>query len=321
MTLCTSGSAAANLHPAVAEADEAGVPLIVLTADRPPELRGIGVGPDDRPAQALRLGGALVLRGRHPRCRRRGTPSLPLGRLPRATRPRAASRDPGPVHLNVPWREPLAPVAPTGRRSPRARRSLAGAGADGPLTAVSAPARGAAAKLLDRLAERIAELGEGLIVAGRQTDPGLAPVVASLAAASGYPILPEPTSQLRLGGHDRSRVIWAYDSIARARPESLAPDLVLRFGDMPTSKSLREWIRDREPEQFVLAPHGWNEPTHRADRDRPRRSGRGRGGTRRPARVARKRPARRSTGRRDWLRAGERPRGRSRAELAGESEP
>ena len=62
--LCTSGTAAANLHPAVCEADEAGVPLVVLTADRPPELRGIGAG---QTIDQLKLygGGALVLRGRH----------------------------------------------------------------------------------------------------------------------------------------------------------------------------------------------------------------------------------------------------------------
>ena len=119
--------------------------------------------------------------------------------------------------------------------------------------------------MLDRLAERIAEQPKGLIVAGRQHDPGLGRVVAALSAASGYPILPEPTSQLRLGDHDLSRVVWAYDSIARARPDALAPDLVLRIGDMPTSRSLRDWIVAAEPEQIVLAPHGWYEPTNRAD--------------------------------------------------------
>ena len=93
--LCTSGSAAANLHPAVVEADEAGVPLIVLTADRPPELRDIGAGPDDRPAQALRRRGALVLRGRDTRGRRRRPAALPLGRLPGLRRRPSATHVPG----------------------------------------------------------------------------------------------------------------------------------------------------------------------------------------------------------------------------------
>jgi len=136
---------------------------------------------------------------------------------------------------------------------------------DRPLTAVSPPPRGAAAALLDRLAERIVEHPRGLIVAGRQSDPALGRSVAALSAACGYPILPEPTSQMRLGEHDRSRVVWPYDSIARARPEALEPDLVLRFGDMPTSRSLRDWLGELEPEQILVAPHGWNEPSRRAD--------------------------------------------------------
>ena len=260
--LCTSGSAAANLHPAVVEADEAGVPLIVLTADRPPELRGIGSG---QTIDQLKLYGSAVRwfceMGTH------DADDAGLLHFRSVTcRAFAAARGeprPGPVHLNVPWREPLAPVAD--RAAVTATSPLARQGReDRPLTSVTPPARGAASKALDGLAERIAGSERGLIVAGRQTDPRLAPVVASLAAASGYPILAEPTSQLRLGRHDRSRVIWPYDSIARARPESLAPDLVLRFGDMPTSKSLRAWIDESEPEQFVVAPHGWNEPTHRA---------------------------------------------------------
>ena len=108
--LCTSGTAAANLHPAVAEADESGVPLIVLTADRPPELRGIGAG---QTIDQIKLYGEAVrwfcevgnheaddeglLHYRYAACRAFAA-SCREGR-------------PGPVHLNVPWREPLAPVA------------------------------------------------------------------------------------------------------------------------------------------------------------------------------------------------------------------
>ncbi|MGI8461724.1 MAG: thiamine pyrophosphate-dependent enzyme, partial [Solirubrobacterales bacterium] len=171
---------------------------------------------------------------------------------------------PGPVHLNVPWREPLAPSPD--REAVSATTALALQGRKpGPLTSVSPTPRGAASSVLDRLAERIASSPRGLILAGRQTDPRLAGPLSALAAKSGYPILAEPTSQVRLGGHDRSRVVWAYDAIARAHPEALAPDLVIRVGDMPTSKPLRHWIGERGPEQIVLAAHGWNEPTRRAE--------------------------------------------------------
>ncbi len=94
----------------------------------------------------------------------------------------------------------------------------------------------------------------------------LAEPVAALAAAAGYPILAEPTSQLRRGPHDRSLVVSAYDHIARDRPAELEPELILRVGDMPTSKPLRQWLAAIEGlDQIVIDPAGeWREPTRRA---------------------------------------------------------
>ena len=263
--LCTSGSAAANLHPAVVEADEAGVPLIVLTADRPPELRDIGAG---QTIDQLKLYGDAVrwfcevgtheadddglLHFRAVACRAYATA---LGD------PR-----PGPVHLNVPWREPLAPLVQEGAVTATDPLALEGR-RDGPLNAVSAVAPRAEEALLDRLAERIESAPRGLIVAGRQLDPGLAEPVAALAAAAGYPILAEPTSQLRRGPHDRSLIASTYDHVARDRPAGLEPELIVRVGDLPTSKPLRQWLAAIEDlEQIVIDPVGeWREPTRRAD--------------------------------------------------------
>ncbi len=123
-----------------------------------------------------------------------------------------------------------------------------------------------------------------------------------------------------MGDHDLSRVIWAYDSIARKRPDALSPDLVLRIGDMPTSRSLRDWIVATEPEQIVLAPHGWYEPTNRADeivRADPAAIAKGLAGRLGSARAAG--AAVHWTA--DWLRAGERAAVAIEDELAGESEP
>ena len=98
-------------------------------------------------------------------------------------------------------------------------------------------------------------------------DPLLAEPVAALAAAAGYPILAEPTSQLRRGPHDRSLVVSAYDHIAREPAPELEPELIVRFGDLPTSKPLRQWLAAIEGlEQIVVDPTGeWREPTRRAD--------------------------------------------------------
>ena len=106
-----------------------------------------------------------------------------------------------------------------------------------------------------------------MIVAGRQLDPELREPLAHLAATAGYPILAEPTSQLRCGPHDRSHVVTAYDLLLRndAFREAASPELVLRFGEMPTSKPLRSWLAESGADQIVVDPLGdWNEPTRRA---------------------------------------------------------
>ena len=135
---CTSGTAAANLHPAIGEADEAGVPLIVLTSDRPPELRGDRRRADDRSDQPLRLRRALVLRSRHPRGRRR-LASCTMRSVACRALAEARGESAGPVHLNLPWREPLGPEPRPRARSPRPTRSpLEGRDGERPLTAVTA---------------------------------------------------------------------------------------------------------------------------------------------------------------------------------------
>ncbi len=265
VVLCTSGSAAAHLHPAVVEADEASVPLIALTADRPPELRGIGAG---QTIDQLKLYGDAVrwfcevgtheadddglLHFRSVACR---AYAAALGE------PR-----PGPVHLNVPWREPLAPIPVDGDVTASDPLALDGRG-ERPLSAVVRSAETPEPALLDELAERIASAPRGLIMAGRQPDPELGEPLCALAGAAGYPLLAEPTSQVRWGAHSPAGQVPGYDLIARARPEQLAPELVLRFGEMPTSKALRQWLGEIPGlRQIVLDPIGdWKEPTRRAE--------------------------------------------------------
>jgi 2-succinyl-5-enolpyruvyl-6-hydroxy-3-cyclohexene-1-carboxylate synthase len=262
---CTSGTAAANLHPAVCEADVAGVPLIALTSDRPPELRGIGAG---QTIDQIGLYGSAARWF----CEVGTHDADDAGLLHiRATACRAvalAAGDPrpGPVHLNLSWREPLGPEPREGEVTARSARALAGRGGDLALTEVFRPSAALHADEFEAIATDLAEAPRGLIVAGRQPDPALGPALATLSAATGYPILAEPTSQARLGPHDRDSVIWTYDAIARARPAALDPELVLRFGDMPTSKALREWLGSLDGcAQLVVDPQGdWNEPTRKS---------------------------------------------------------
>jgi 2-succinyl-5-enolpyruvyl-6-hydroxy-3-cyclohexene-1-carboxylate synthase len=264
VVLCTSGSAAANLHPAVVEADEAAVPLIALTADRPPELRGIGAG---QTIDQLKLYGEAVRWFCEVGTHEADDDGLLHFRSIACRAYAAAAGDPrpGPVHLNVPWREPLAPTPVEGAVTATDPLALGGRG-DRPLSAVGPSPAAPGAALVEELCEGIATEPRGLIVAGRQPDPALAEPLAGLAAAARYPILAEPTSQLRLGPHDRSRVISTYDLLARDAPETLRPRLVLRVGDMPTSKALRQWLAGTEGlRQIVIDPVAdWRDPTRRA---------------------------------------------------------
>jgi 2-succinyl-5-enolpyruvyl-6-hydroxy-3-cyclohexene-1-carboxylate synthase len=262
--LCTSGTAAANLHPAVAEADEAGVPIIVLTADRPPELRDIGAG---QTIDQLKLYGDAVRWFCEVGTHEADDDGLLHFRSVACRAYAAALGDPrpGPVHLNVPWREPLAPIAVEGQVT--ATDPLALRGRDGsPLHAVTAASPRADEALLDALAERIESASRGLILAGRQPDAALAGPVAELASAAGYPVLAEPTSQLRRGPHDRSLLVTAYDALLRDPATELEPEVVVRFGDLPTSKPLRQWLAGVDDlHQIVVDPTGeWREPTRRA---------------------------------------------------------
>jgi 2-succinyl-5-enolpyruvyl-6-hydroxy-3-cyclohexene-1-carboxylate synthase len=265
VVLTTSGTAGANLHPAVAEAAEARVPLIVLTADRPPELRGRGAG---QTIDQLKLYGSAV----------RWFCELGVARADdtgllhyRSAGARAVAesrgRPPGPVHLNVAMTEPLAPdpvAADVTATTPLARDGRPQGRA---LTAVPPAAAEPSEELVSAFADLVSECDRGLIIAGRQRDAALAPTVAALARACGYPVLAEPTSQLRCGPHDRELVAAAYDLVFRELPGELAPELVIRVGDMVTSKPLRTWLAGNPAcRQVVIDPDGaWNEPTATAD--------------------------------------------------------
>lgn len=263
--LCTSGTAAANYHPAVCEADHAGVPLLVLTADRPPELRGIGAG---QAIDQLKLYGSSVRWfcdvGTHD-----ADDDGLLHYRATACRAFAAARGeqrPGPVHLNFAFREPLAPLPEADAVTATDPLALTGRG-DRPLTAVTPIDMEPSQFLLDEVAKHIAEADIGVIVAGRQLDPELREPLTHLARVAGFPILAEPTSQLRCGPHDRSYVVTSYDLLLRDERfrETASPDLVLRFGEMPTSKPLRSWLAESGADQIVVDPLGdWNEPTRRA---------------------------------------------------------
>jgi 2-succinyl-5-enolpyruvyl-6-hydroxy-3-cyclohexene-1-carboxylate synthase len=244
---CTSGTAAANFLPAVVEAHEAGVPLLVLTADRPPELREVGAG---QAVDQLKLYGSAVRwffevgthdAGAEPWMRALGC------RAVHATL--GANGRPGPVHLNFPLREPLVapPELPAGR----------GGRPDG------APwlARPAASPAVADLSDWVTAHPRGVVVAGRAEhgQPALAEALAGFAAAAGWPLLADPLSWARRG----PAAVAHYDALLRddAFASAQRPTAVLRAGDLPTSKPLRAWLAGLDADQRAFDPEGvWHDP-------------------------------------------------------------
>jgi 2-succinyl-5-enolpyruvyl-6-hydroxy-3-cyclohexene-1-carboxylate synthase len=255
---CTSGTAAANLHPAVAEAREASVPLIVMTADRPPELRDVGAG---QSIDQVGLYGSaakwFVEVGSHEPGRATAVHHRALACRAFAT---ASGGRPGPVHLNFPLREPLAPVAEDLEAS-----DWQGRGDGRPWTELVAPSGAPDPADVERVAARLAGAERGVIVCGDAARP-YAEAAAELAAALEWPLLADPPSGVRCGPHDRSRVVAHYDPLLRVERFAgrMRPDLVLRMGEPPVSQSLRAWLAGAE--QIVVDPTAaWHDPSRAAD--------------------------------------------------------
>jgi 2-succinyl-5-enolpyruvyl-6-hydroxy-3-cyclohexene-1-carboxylate synthase len=248
---CTSGTAAANYLPAVIEAWHARVPLIVLTADRPPELRDNGAG---QAIDQVKLYGDAVKWF----CEVGVDTATPdtlrwIRQLACRAYATAAGDRPGPVHLNFPLREPLVLGAPLPEDPVPGR-------ADGRPWVQRAPAATRAAGLAHS-GPLPAPPPRGVIVAGRiERDAALGQAAARAARRLGWPLLADPLSGARHG----ETAIATYDLLLRdpAFAARVAPELVIRVGDLPTSKPLRAWLASLPGiEQLSLDPEGaWQDP-------------------------------------------------------------
>jgi 2-succinyl-5-enolpyruvyl-6-hydroxy-3-cyclohexene-1-carboxylate synthase len=266
---CTSGTAAAELLPAVVEAREARVPLLALTADRPPELREVGEG---QAVDQLKLFGGAAKWFFEVGVHDAGEARLRWMRtLACRAYWTALGGRPGAVHLNFPLREPLVsdvdplPEDRTGRPGgePYVRRP---SGLPRPASPRHPSSPPVAPRETEALRELLAASRRGVVVAGRherQAPPGgrsAGEAAAAFCEAVGWPLLADPLSGARRG----EAAIAHYDALLRDEElaSSQRPDLVLRLGDLPVSKPLRAWLAslDGVP-QVALDPEGaWQDP-------------------------------------------------------------
>jgi 2-succinyl-5-enolpyruvyl-6-hydroxy-3-cyclohexene-1-carboxylate synthase len=267
LLLCTSGSAAANYFPAVLEASEAGVPLIVLSADRPPELHQCG---------ANQTTDQVGLYGKHARFfANLGEPRDDVLSLRAARRlvaqavSEASGVRPGPVHVNAQARKPLEPVG-----SGDALRARVDAALGEPLTQVHRVrplqptlveplpelVAGSVAEMLDRASRPVILCGPADTRNAMFVD-----ALSELSERAGAPILAETASQFRCWS--RTRALGGFDTIWRteAGRSSLAPDFVLQLGAAPISKGWEVLSSATSIRRVVVHPWEWADPTSDAE--------------------------------------------------------
>lgn len=257
--VCTSGTAGANFYPAIIEAREGRVPLLVLTADRPPELRHCHAG------QAI---DQLKLFSDYP------TWQAELS-LPNAAPDRLAylrqtvvhawmrSQHPGPVHLNIPFRDPLAPLP-----EPNVQALETTFDAEYFFAAVQSVQLQTSIILSDALWDQWQQCDRGLIIAGPaqpQNPKEYCDAIATLAQHLHWPVLAEGLSPLRNFAAANPYLVTTYDLLLRHAEfaAQLTPELVLYIGELPTSKVLRAWLQETNPQQWLIDSSDQNlDPLH-----------------------------------------------------------
>ena len=268
--LCSSGTAAANFAPAVIEAFHSHAPLIVLTADRPPELQDVGA---NQTIDQVRLYGPAVKWFMQMPLPEASDQVLRYVRMVarRSFQMAARSGAPGPVHLNFPFREPLMPAGwqPTLKVEAQAVKEAARRAAETARGAIEADTSESEEAPAVRdphpgsIEDRFSRSARPLIVCGPDSYADLGAV--RRLADSGVPILADALSDVRTcGPFFRPHIIGAYDNFLRSADlaASLRPDFILRFGEAPTSKPLATYLQmHQDVRQIVISPlGGWPDP-------------------------------------------------------------
>jgi len=259
--VCTSGTAGANFYPAVIEAKESRVPLLVLTADRPPELR------DCHSGQTI---DQVKLYGNYPNWQAElAVPSVEIRMLSYLRQivvhawEQALFPTPGAVHLNIPFRDPLAPLPQFDTDALKSQFQVEDFFANipySPLPTTPSP--------VPSPYPEWQECQQGIIIAGPaqpQNPQDYCDAIAQLSKALKWPVLAEGLSPLRNYADLNPYLISTYDLILRNQQlaQQLTPSMVIHIGELPISKELRSWLDNSQPRRWVIDPSHHNlDPLH-----------------------------------------------------------
>lgn len=258
--VASSGTATANYYPAVVEASLSDVPLVVITADRPPELRDVGA---PQVIDQVKLFSGYVKAFAEMATASTGDGMVDYAwAWGRRAAEMARSEPMGPVHCNFPLRDPLVPdLEATGRPMHSGHLPLG----DKMPGVLLAPRR-LDSEITNRLRELLEETANGIIVAGIHPAPDFNRDLLALARRLQYPVLADPLSQLRSDGTQDRLIISGYDAFLREPKVRawLRPDVILRFGPMPVSKYLTQALNEWSdvPQILVDKIARWRDPNH-----------------------------------------------------------
>lgn len=248
--VCTSGTAAANYYPAIVEAKLSRVPLIVITADRPHELRDVG---------APQTIDQLHLYGDHVKwyCEM-ALPEMTeisisyVRNVAKQSSMMAVTEPAGPVHLNFPVREPLLPDLAKDYFSIGRSDFCSDIGT-----------RMVSAAHIDTLVHLLADKERGIIVCGEMHDESFPKAIVQLAEKLQYPLLADPLSQLRVQEYE-DQVIDCYDTFLRVEKavDTFRPEVIIRFGPLPVSKALTLYMKKHKNVDVIAVDEGagWRDP-------------------------------------------------------------
>ena len=257
--VCTSGTAGANFYPAMIEAHESGIPLLVFTADRPPEMRDCGSG---QTIDQQKLFGRFAKHYSElavPESTRNMLNYLRqtlVNGWGQAVLPKA-----GPIHFNCPFRDPLPPIADG------TTQHLADSFDEALFFDSTMPSAPVSIQTHCIPSVTWAQSGKGVIIAGAAIpdDPErYCQAIGKLSKALRWPVLAEGLSPLRSYSSEQNALITTYDTILRNADyaESLAPDMAIQLGPLPISKVLRQWLHKHRPQRWAVSSGENLDPLH-----------------------------------------------------------